>query len=128
MNKPSKTPVNSLKRSSIKDKKLTLNFIVKQVEKGTGHKLSDLKENYSEEQLFFTALKFVTTTKKAVCTALGIPVEAGCRYKRALEQCGQLVQSNDKVFCPITNHPAHLISTNHKEFNRLRKPTHYKRF
>jgi len=104
-----------------KDTKLILQFIVSQVEKGTGFSISELKRKYSEEQLFNVALKHVTTTKKALCTALHIPVEAGCRYKRTLEKQGLLMQSIDEVICPFTKHPAHLISTNPKEFGILSK-------
>lgn len=104
-----------------KDKKLTLQYIVEQVEKGTGLSVSELKKQYSEEHLFSHALKHVTTTKKALCTALNIPIEAACRYKRTLERKGRLVQSTETVICPLTKHPAHLISTNSKEFVRLLK-------
>lgn len=103
------------------DKKLTVQFIINQVEKGTGLSLSELKKQYSEEHLFAIALRHVTTTKKALCTSLKIPIEAGCRYKRSLEKNGNLVQSVDEVICPITKYPAHLISTNPKEFERLLK-------
>lgn len=121
MNKPLNTPVNSLHKGQSKDKHLALQFIVKQVEKGTGLSLTELKKQYSEEHLFAVVLKHVTTTKKALCTAFNIPVEAGCRYKRTLEKEGNLVQSIDEVICPFTKHPAHLISTNPKEFDRLLK-------
>lgn len=121
MNKTLKTPVNSLHKRQNKDKNLTLKYIVKQVEKGTGLSFSELKKLYSEDHLFSLALKHVTTTKKALCTALNIPVEAGCRYKRTLEKEGNLVQSIDEVICPFTRHSAHLISTNPKEFERLLK-------
>lgn len=121
MNKPLNTPDNSLHKRQTKDKYLTLQYIIKQVEKGTGLSFSELKKQYSEEHLFSLALKHVTTTKKALCTAFNIPVEAGCRYKRTLEKEGNLVQSIDEVFCPFTKHPAHLISTNPKEFERLLK-------
>jgi hypothetical protein len=115
------TPVNSFLKGQNKDKNLTLQYIVKQVEKGTGLSFSELKKQYLEEYLFTLALQYVTTTKKALCTALDIPVEAGCRYKRALEKKGNLVQSIDDVICPYTKHPAHLISTNPIEFERLLK-------
>ena len=108
-------------KRQLQDKNLTLQYIVKQVEKGTGLSFSELKKQYSEEHLFTLALKHVTTTKKALCTAFNIPVEAGCRYKRTLEKEGNLVQSIDEVICPFTKHPAHSISTNPKEFERLLK-------
>lgn len=118
---PSNTPNNDLNSSLFKDKQLYLNFIVSQVEKGTGLSYLKLKTEYTEDYLFAIALKYITTTKKALCTALNIPIEAGCRYKRTLEKDGNLVQSIDEVICPITKHLAHLISTNPKEFSRLLK-------
>jgi hypothetical protein len=81
-----------------KDRYLTLTYIVKQVENGTGLPLHELKLKYTEDRLFSVALRFVTTTKKALCTALGIPVEGACRYKRNLEKEGRLVQSADALF------------------------------
>lgn len=115
------SPKVFLHKGRHKDKNLTLQYIVKQVEKGTGLSYSELKKQYSSENLFSLALKYTTTTKKALCTALNIPVEAGCRYKRTLEKEGNLVQSIDEVICPFTKHPAHLISTNPNEFERLLK-------
>ncbi len=53
-----------------KEKKEVLNFIKSQVEKGTGLKLNELKKMYGEEVLFYTALKHITTTKKALFEAL----------------------------------------------------------
>lgn len=116
-----RTALKSFGKGQGEDKNLVLQFIIKEVENGTGLDFSELKKQYSEEQLFSLALKYVTTTKKALCTALNIPVEAGCRYKRTLEKEGNLVQSIDEVMCPFTKHPAHLISTNPKEFQKLQK-------
>ncbi len=112
---------NPLPENQSKDKQLTLNLIIKKVEKGTKKSISELKNTYSEERLFSVSLKYVTTTKKALCTALNIPIEAGCRYKRTLEKSGLLVQSIDEVICPLTSYPAHLISTNPNEFEKLLK-------
>ena len=98
-----------------------LNSIISKVENGTGKTLRELKKMYSEDYLFQIGLQYVTTTKKAYCEAMQIPVEAGCRYKRTLEKGGLLVQSVDEVFCPYTNHLAHLISTNRDEFEWLLK-------
>ena len=104
-----------------KDKNFYLQFIQKEVEKGTGKSIAELKKQHSEDRLFAIALKHVTTTKKALCTALNIPVEGACRYKRTLEKHGNLVQSIDVVICPYTGNGAHLISTNPKEFDKLLK-------
>lgn len=104
-----------------KDKNLALQFIVKQVEKGTGLAFIELKKQYSEEHLFAVALRHVTTTKKALCKALKINIDNACRYKRKLEKNGLLVQSINEVICPYTEHLAHLISTNPIEFDRLLK-------
>jgi hypothetical protein len=113
----------SFDRGQVKGKQLVLDSIVFQIEFSTGLKLNQLKKEYSEDNLFKLGLLHVTTTKKALCMALNIPVEAGCRYKRQLEKDGLLVQSVDEVICPYTKHPAHLISTNPKEFEVLLKST-----
>lgn len=117
------SPKNSFQSKQSKDKHLILKFIIKEIEKGTGSTISELKQQYAEDKLFQIGLQYVTTTKKAFCSALNIPVEAGCRYKRTLEKEGKLVQSIDEVFCPFTMHLAHEISTNPKEFERLLKST-----
>lgn len=108
-------------KRQMQDKVLILKSIVKKVEKGTKLSHLELKNKYSEEHLFAITLKYVTTTKKALCTAFDIPIEAGCRYKRTLEKHGNLVQSIDEVICPFTRYPAHLISTSPNEFERLLK-------
>jgi len=106
-----------------KDKQLLLNYIVNTVEKGTGYSLSELKEMYSEMYVFYIGLKNVTTTKKAICKGLDITLENACRYKRMLEnqQPQKLVQSSYKVYCPFTGCLANTLSTNPKEFGKLRK-------
>ena len=116
-----KQSLNPLEIGHGKNKHLILEYIISEVEKGTGLTILHLKKQYSEDKLFYLGLKYVTTTKKAYCEALKIPLEAGCRYKRALEKNRLLVQSIDEVFCPYTKHLAHLISTNPKEFERLLK-------
>ena len=101
------------------DTTLIINFIKSKVEQGTGLTFQQIKETHLEEELFYIALKYVTTTKKAICTAMGIPIEAGSRYKRRYEKDGLLKQSNYDVVCPITKHFARLISTNPDEFEDL---------
>jgi hypothetical protein len=123
MYKHRQVPVYSWLIKHSKDKQLTLKLIISQVEKGTGLTIKQLKKKYNEEVLFLIGLKHVTTTKKAFCEALNIPVEAGCRYKRRYEDEGFLVQSVDEILCPLTKHLAHLISTNPNEFKRLTKST-----
>lgn len=110
----------------LQDKDLVLNYIRSTVEKGTGLTYENLKTEYSEEQLFYISLKHVTTTKKALCTAMGIPVEAGCRYKRTYEKEGLLVQSTDEVPCPYTNHFARLLTTNSELFEAIQVPNQTK--
>jgi len=110
---------NSPNKRQSEDTTLIINFIKSKVEKGTGLTYEELKEAYFEEELFYFALKHVTTTKKGICTAMEIPVEAGCRYKRHYEKEGLLKQSNYDVVCPITKHFARLISTNPDEFDGL---------
>ncbi|WP_321995354.1 hypothetical protein [Draconibacterium orientale] len=103
------------------DRNFISNFIRKQVEKGTGQSILELKQELGEDKLFYVALQHVSTTKKAISEAMGIPIEAACRYKRALEKNGLLVESIDEVKCPVTKHSAHLLSTNPREFGRLLK-------
>lgn len=104
-----------------KDRKLTIRLIIQHVEKCSGLSLKQLKERYPEDKLFFVGLQYVTTTKKAFCMAMDIPVEAGCRYKRSLEDAGLLVESDDDFACPYTGWLAKLISTNPAEFDQLKK-------
>lgn len=120
-NNTTNSPYISLHKRQYKDRAFILQFIRNQVENGTGKNFVDLKTEYTEDKLFYISLKYVTTTKKALCEAMGIPVEAGCRYKRSLEKNGQLVQSVDEFVCPLTMHKAHHLSTNPKEFKRLLK-------
>ncbi|WP_299104312.1 hypothetical protein [uncultured Tenacibaculum sp.] len=124
-----KTPLqSSLCKRLNKDRALILGYLKSKIEKGTGLSFIKLKSKYNEEQLFYISLKYVTTTKKALCSAMEIPIEAGCRYKRKFEKRGLLVQSVNEIICPFTNHPAHLISTNSDEFEALRKSNQMKLF
>lgn len=108
-----------------KNKELVLKSIVKQVQKCTGLSYVELKKKYSEETLFYICLKHCVTTKKALCKAFNINIDNACRYKRSLEKRGLLVQSLNKVFCPYTNHKAHLITANRFEFENLLKRSQY---
>jgi hypothetical protein len=120
MAKKQNTPKDSLHKGQSKDKHLVVIYIRSIVEKATGKSLSELKQMYSEEKLFFEALRYITTTKKAICEAMQIPIEAACRYKRNLEDLGILVESADNFRCPFTGEEAKLLSTNPKEFERLK--------
>lgn len=113
--------INPLRKKQSKDKDFILQFIRTQVENGTGKPLSQLKKENTEDKLFLLGLKFVTTTKKALCKALNIEIDNACRYKRDFEKLGLLVQSVDDHYCPFSRHKAHLLSTNPKEFERLQK-------
>ena len=70
-----------------------------------------------EETIFFKALKVQPTTKKVICEAFDLNIEAICRFKRQLEKNGNLKQSQKKVICQFTGHPAHLLTTNTFLFN-----------
>ena len=111
-----------------KDRQLLLSTIRKRIEKGEGLPFDKIKKQYGEEQLFYYSLKHVTTTKKALCMATGIPVEAACRYKRHFEEAGMLKQSDQDVICPFTKHPARLISTNPDAFHKLENSRQLKMF
>ncbi len=121
MPKASITPEISLQPQQYKDKVNLLQFIRKQIVKGTGKPLETLLLEYSEIKRYQLALQHITTTNKAVCCAMFIPVEAGTRYKAHLEKNGYLVSSIDQFNCPVTGDKAHLLSTNPHEFERLRK-------
>lgn len=84
------------------------------IEAGTGMSIEKLKKVYSEEALFYEALKHIPTTKKSMCAALGIPVEGACRTKRKLEKAGKLWEVK-QVYCVLTGHVAFLLTTNHKQ-------------
>jgi len=104
-----------------KDTEQNVQSIRTQVEKSIGKPISQLRKEYAEDRLFYLALRHATTTKKAICVALDIPVEGACRYKRRAEKDGLLVQSIDRYICPCTRHYAHLLTTNPTEFAGLRQ-------
>lgn len=104
-----------------KDRQNVLQFIRNRVEKSTGIPLQQLLVEYSEIRRYKLALELITTSNKAICEALFIPVEAGTRYKAELENSGLLVSSIDKFQCPFTGELVHFLSTNKLEFDRLRK-------
>lgn len=114
-------PRTALHKRQSKDTKNLIKNIRKAVEIGTGLKFSELKERYSEQALFYKALKYVTTTKKAICKALDINIDNACRFKRSLERQGLLVQSYDKIVCPYSGYKAHRITTNENSFSELLK-------
>lgn len=96
-----------------------LQYLIKQVEKGTGLSIYELKKRYTQAKLFRVCLYHVTTTKKAISTAFDLPIENMCRIKRELEKEGILMQSIKDEVCPYTRHHARLLSTNPAEFQKL---------
>lgn len=50
---------------------------------------------------FFKALKVQPVTKKAICKAFDLNIEAMCRLKRRLEKNGKLKQSKRKLFVSL---------------------------
>lgn len=110
------------------DKKLILKYLRNLVESKEGLPLNQLHKKYREDLLFYRALQHVTTTKKAICKALNINIDNACRYKRELEKCGRLVQSAEEKTCPYTGYPAHFITTNPEEFEKLQKTGQLKMF
>ena len=112
---------NPLSSRRDKDKKIIVQFIINQVENGTGLSIKELKSKYSEERFFYESLKYVTTTKKPLCKALDINIDNACRYKRNFEKRNLLVQSTDKIICPYTKEMANSLSTNPIEFDKLKK-------
>jgi hypothetical protein len=77
--------------------------------------------SYPKIKRYHLGLKHITTSNKAICEALNIPVEAGTRYKAELEENQNLVASIDKFQCPYTKEYVQFLSTNPLEFERLTK-------
>jgi hypothetical protein len=77
--------------------------------------------SYPEIKRYHLGLKHITTSNKAICEALNIPVEAGTRYKAELEETLKLVASTDKFQCHYTKEYVQFLSTNPLEFERLTK-------
>lgn len=123
MKNQNRTSTNYPKNVHIKDRYLFIRHVRSTIEKRTGLTLKELKKKYPEDKLLRVGLFHFTTTKKVISEALRIPVEACCWYKRQLEKSGNLVESDQPIICPFTKHPAHLLSTNPKEFARLREST-----
>ena len=113
-------PGNSFERRS-EDKQNVINYIVKTIETGTGKSLFELKRNHTQCDLYRIGLKYVTTTNKALCMALDIPVEAGTRRKRKLEKEGFLVASFKQKICPYTLEFAKYLTTDPNKFNEIIK-------
>lgn len=93
-----------------KDRNLILDYIRRRVESGLSIPCSEMQDNYSQEQLFYESLKHVTTTKKALCEALDLPVEGCCRYKRTLQRAEKLWEVK-KIYCPLTRRRASILTT-----------------
>lgn len=104
-----------------KDKEILINWMRRQIENTTGYSVNQLKYGRTDLKLYRFGLFLFTTTNKAICKALDIPVEAGTRYKRKLEKEGLLVASRKKRICPYTKHSAHFLSTDSNQFNDLLK-------
>lgn len=114
---------NSFLNNSIKAKgtKNILDFIVRTIEKNEGLTLSELKRTKTQKELYRIGLFHFTTTNKTICEALKIPVEAGTRRKRDLENEGRLFASIKKDLCPFTKHRASFLTTNPKHISKLLK-------
>ena len=119
MAKKQNTPKDSLHKGHGKDSELISKVIVNEVEKGTGLSYDQLKASYSETQLFYTVLQYVTTTKRAVCEAFDMTIANNCWNKKKFQEEGILVQSKDKYRCPSSKRWANVLSTNKSEFERL---------
>ena len=126
MNNQNNSLANSSNFSRNEDKQFVIKSITNTIENLTGLTIEEFKTGLPEDQLFYKALYYCTATKKAICSALGIPIEAGCRYKRRFEKSGRLIQSASKIICPFTKHKANELSTNPDEFERLTKSKQYR--
>lgn len=104
-----------------KDRQILINWMRRQIENTTGYSFNQLKYGRSNLKLYKFGLFLFTTTNKAICKALDIPVEAGTRYKRTLEKEGHLMASRKKRICRYTREPAHYLSTDPNQFSDLLK-------
>ena len=112
VNKNNHSFKKSFEKGRNEDRKKVVQYIIKTIEKKTGFSISQLKNTRSQIELYKLGLKYVTTTNKAICEALNIPVEAGTRRKRKLEEEGLLITSSKRKICPYTKHNAFFLTTN----------------
>lgn len=102
-----------------KDKKnyAYLKFIRREVAKKLGLTFEEFLLTYSNAQRYFIGLEHFTTTNKAICEALFIPVEAGTRYKAKYHKKGLLAVSVKRYNCHFTTEKAHYYTTDKSKFN-----------
>ena len=104
-----------------KDRQKVVQYFRTLIENATDKPFSQLLIEYSDINRYYLALQYVTTSNKAVCEAMEIPVEAGTWYKADLENTNSLVVSKDPFRCPYTGEMVQFLTTNPAEFERLRK-------
>jgi hypothetical protein len=104
-----------------KDRQKVVQYIRTLIENATEKPVGQILIEYSDINRYYLALQYVTTSNKAVCEAMEIPVEAGTWYKADLENTNNLVASKDLFRCPYTGEMVHFLSTNPAEFERLWK-------
>lgn len=109
------------RRYKVQDTQLLKDYIIRKIESKTEQPIQLLRKNHSQIELYRIGLYYVTTTNKAICEALQIPVEAGTRRKRDLEKAGVLIASCKKRMCPFTKHPARFLTTNPNQYSELLK-------
>jgi hypothetical protein len=128
MSKHELNPVNALKLLT-KDRQKVIDYIRNTVQKSTGKPFFEILTEYPEMKRYYLALHCITTTNKAVCEAMLIPVEAGTRYKKYLQDAGLLVEAAEKSTCPYTGESGvQFYSTNPAAFDELRKTNQLKLF
>jgi hypothetical protein len=117
----SDTAINFQNKNSEKNRRnLVLKYIRTEIVKASGKSFETILK-IPEIQRYQLGLYHVTTSNKAICEALTIPTEAGCRYKAELEKNTYLVTSVDDFQCPFTKEYVKFLSTNPLEFERLTK-------
>lgn len=82
------------------------------------------KNKTNQVQTIFNYLQKHIATNTMVSEATGVPQKNICRYKRDLEELGQLAEVR-KGYCQITNHLAWYLTTNQDYFP---KPNQLKLF
>lgn len=108
------------KNSENNRRSLVLKYIRTEIVKNSSKSIEAILK-IPEIQRYHLGLFHITTSNKAICEALNIPIEAGCRYKAELEKNQNLVTSVDDFQCPYTKEYVKFLSTNSIEFERLTK-------
>ncbi len=109
------TPNNPLNILQGKNRENVLKPIRENLLKNIGLSFEELHKKYTDEWIFYQALKHSVATASMVCEALNIKQKNTCRYKRRYEENGQLAEVK-KSKCPVTGFQAWFLTTDPEKF------------